>query len=240
MSTSSVRIDECSRRERINQSILSANAKEHQFGVVGKLHAEPIPADLVAFELVREKFVIHPRQTADLDGFATQRDRSVCRKPRERNVVRRVPRAGGFLAYAIFALNHGRFFRFQGELQIETWIDRLKRLLVAVPLDLPVAVPDARVLGAYPGDAGAGSIRALGVVEMPAVEIAEREVCEIKIAHVPRALLCFPVCALAKKCELETESVTVGRCDVARVIPPLGLIFGMVEVVARKFIEVAR
>src|SRR5882757_9843636 len=146
--------------------------KEHEFGVVGQLHAEPIPADLFGLELMSEKFVVHPGEARDLECFSVEHDAAVCREARQRNVVRRVASAGCLLADTVFALNHRRFFRPQRESQCKIWINCFERLVVAIPLDLPVSIPDASVMATYPGDAGARAICALGVIKMAAVEIA--------------------------------------------------------------------
>src|SRR5580704_11235603 len=228
------------RGEWIDRAVFAANAEEHQLGVVVELHAEPIPADLIAFQLVREKFVVHPGEAGDFDGFAAQSDRSIRREAREGDVVRCVAGTRGLLADAVLALNHGRLLGLHGESQFELWIDRLERLLVAVPLNLPVAVPDSSVLGADSCDGGPGTIRAFGVEEVAAVEIAKREMREIEVAHVPGIRLrCVAIYALSKKGQFKTKVTTVGGSDVAGVIPPFGLIIGMIEMVARKFVAVS-
>ena len=75
------------RRKRIDAPILAPNAKEHQLRIVRELHAEPIPADLLAFQLMREKFVIHPRKPAYSKRLSVERDVTARPETRQRNVV---------------------------------------------------------------------------------------------------------------------------------------------------------
>ena len=43
---------------------------------------------------------------------------------------------------------------------------------------------------------------------------------------------------LAEERQFKTETMAVGRLEISRVIPPLGLIVGMIEVIARKLVMV--
>ena len=42
-----------------------AQLEEHQFGAGVELHAEPVPALLIGFQLVGEPLVVHPRGAGD-------------------------------------------------------------------------------------------------------------------------------------------------------------------------------
>src|SRR5579863_8560168 len=65
--------------------------------------------------------------------------------------------------------------------------------------------------------------------------------CEVEIAHIPGICLRrVSIHALPKKCQLESEAMSVRRCDVAGVIPPLSLIIGVIEVITWKFVAITR
>ena len=106
-------VDVGARGEWIERAILPANMKEHQFRAVLELEAEPIPADLVGFELMSEEFVIHPGETRNFEAFTVYFEGSGGRQAGQRNVVGGVACSFGFLADAVFALDDGRLFRMQ-------------------------------------------------------------------------------------------------------------------------------
>ena len=125
-------------------------------------------------------------------------------------------------------------------MQLEAIVDSLQILYVATPLNLPVAVPDARVSLGDPRDAGSGAIGTLGVIETLAVEVAQSEMGEVEIADVPSGILNgISGDGLAEKSEFESEAMAVGGLEIARVIPPLGLKIRMTEMIAGKFETIA-
>src|SRR5260221_14778840 len=110
MCSAASRIDKRSRRVRIDRTVLATNAEEHELGLILELNAEPVPAGLVGFQLIGEKLVVHPGKTCDVKFLAVKFDGSLCVKPSERHIVRRVACASGLLTDAIFAVNHRSFF----------------------------------------------------------------------------------------------------------------------------------
>ena len=71
--------------------------------------------------------------------------------------------------------------------------------------------------------------------------IAQRQVRQIKVAHIPIAgCSLLALHALPEKCQLKAEAVSVGGFQVAGVIPPLGFVVRMIEVIARKFVLISR
>ncbi len=65
--------------------------------------------------------------------------------------------------------------------------DRLQILLAIRPLHLPVAVPDSLQLQARACQSRARAIQPLGVIEVAAVQIAQREMRQVEIVHIPVA-----------------------------------------------------
>ena len=105
---------------------------------------------------------------------------------------------------------------------------------------MPVAIPDAVGCFACSGDAWAGAVGALGVIEVATVEVAEGEVREVEILRVPGGVFCGVAReGLAEEGEFEAETVTVRRLEIAGVIPPLGLEIRVIEMVAGEGIAVA-
>src|SRR5260370_25121404 len=136
------RIHERSRGIRIDRPVLAANVEQHQFAVVLELDAHPVPSHLIGLELVREKFMVHPRRACHLKLSAAQLDFALSIQPRERNVMRRVSRPFGFLADAVLSVRDRRLCRSQREMQCKALVDGLQDLLVVAPRNLPVPVPD--------------------------------------------------------------------------------------------------
>ncbi len=61
-------------RVRINGTVLAANVKEHHLCVVLELEAQPVPAGLAGFELMREEFMVHPTYAAYFKFLVTELD----------------------------------------------------------------------------------------------------------------------------------------------------------------------
>src|SRR5258707_2424593 len=79
-------------------------------------------------------------------------------------------------------------------------------------------------------------------MELPAIEIAEREMRKIEVLHIPVRLRIFRGLAaesFAEKSQLKPKMPAFGGAHVAGVVPPFGLKVGMVEMVARKFIAIS-
>jgi len=84
----------------------------------------------------------------------------------------------------------------------------LQSLLVAMPLDLPIAVPNAAVRGADSCKPRSGAAGALGMVKLAAVQIAQGQVGQVEIADIPSFRFGnVAIYALAKKGELESEAM---------------------------------
>src|SRR6202789_4054136 len=105
-----------SRRKWIDRAILAANTEKHQFGIVVELQAEPIPSNLFGMELLREEFVIHSGRPGNRKFLFIQLDVTADSQTRQGNVMRRAPRARGFLAYSVHAMNYRLLLRFQPQL----------------------------------------------------------------------------------------------------------------------------
>src|SRR6266849_2442721 len=115
----------------------------------------------------------------------------------------------------------------------------MQRLLIASPRNLPVAVPDSTLQFTGTGDAGACTIRALCVKKLSAVHIAQGQMREVQVTHIPRAgWFDVAINALPEESQLKTDSTAVCRLDVARVVPPFGLEIRMIEMIPRKAIAI--
>jgi hypothetical protein len=73
------------------------------------------------------------------------------------------------------------------------------------------------------------------VIETLSIEITEREMRKIEIAHVPSGGLSrITIHRLAEKRKFESEAMAAGRFEIAGVIPPLGLKIRVTEMIAGK------
>src|SRR5580700_478849 len=107
-----------------------------------------------------------------------------------------------------------------------------------VPTHSPVAIPHSLRSFADPGNFWPAASQALRMIKLSAVQVAERSVRKVQVSDVPGVVLVgIATRGLAKKRELEAKTMSVFRGHVPRVIPPFGLVSGMVEVVAGKFVE---
>src|ERR1700719_2444306 len=118
---------------------------------------------------MREEFVVHPGETGDVEVLACDADATLRREPRERNVVRSAARPFRFLAHASFSVDYGRFLRAEIELQLKAGVNGLHFLFDALPLHLPVAIPDAAVRCANFCKAGARAAGSFDVIKLVAV-----------------------------------------------------------------------
>ncbi len=129
----------------------------------------------------------------------------------------------------------------QRQVQLKALIDRFQLLVAAVPLNLPIAIPDAAEGFFHPGDAWAGTIGSFRVIKLPAIEIAQREMSEVEILHLPgRDLLGIAADGLPEESQFESKPPAVSRFQISGVVPPLGLKIRMIEMIARKFVPVSR
>jgi hypothetical protein len=145
------------------------------------------------------------------------------------------------LTDTILTVNDWRFFRVQREVKLKALIDGMQLLVAAVPLDLPVAVPDATEGFVHRGDARDGAVGALGMVKLASIKIAQREMRQVEILHFPSAGLCgIAAYSLAEESQFESETVAVRGFDISGVVPPFGLKIRMIEMVAWKFVVVPR
>src|ERR1700686_2290191 len=146
-----------------------------------------------------------------------------------------------FLAYAVLAMNHRWLCGVQGKMQLEALVDRLQLLRLTLPGNLPIAIPDALIAFADPGDSRPGPVGAFGMKELAAIQITQCQMSEINVAHVPG--ICFSVIAArgaAEKRQLKSKTAAIASFHVSGVVPPLGLEIRMIKVVARKRVAVAR
>ena len=232
-------------RERVGVPVDAAQAVQHQLGAVVELQAEPVPARLLGRQLVGEELVVHPREPLDLEPLPLDLEGARGDQARERDVVRRAAGPRGLLAHAVDAVDDGGFRRAQREARGEGRRHRLQLLMVAVPVHLPVAVPDAPRLEAGAGKSRARAVHALVVEEAAPLQVAEREVGEVDVADLPRrrrgrqAFRAAVGDRLPEERQLEAEGPAVAGPQVPRVVPPLGAELGVAEVVAGEFEAVA-
>ncbi len=191
--------------------------------------------DLIRLQLMREKFVVHPGDAGHLKSAAEQFDFTAGDQPRQRNVMGRAAGSLCFLADAVLAVNHRRFCRLQREMQREAIVERLQILRLTLPGNLPIAVPDAPTAFANARDSRSGSIGALRVQKLAAIQIAQRQVRQVQVADVPRICLrVFAIHPLEEKRQLKSKTAAIRSFYVPRVVPPLGLEVRMIKVIARE------
>src|SRR5712664_510685 len=226
---------------RINRTIFAADVKEHHLAVVFELNTQPIPAGLVGIKLMGEEFMIHPTGAAYFKFLVTEVDYTGGRQSRKRNIVRCTAGPLRFLADAIFTVDDWRFFRVQGQMQLKARIESLQIQVVAVPLNLPIPIPETTEGFAHRGDAWAGTIGAFRMIELTAIQIAQSEMREVEILHVPsRGLSGITADGLPEESQFESEPPAVNRFQISGVVPPFGLKIRMIEMVAREFVAVSR
>ena len=99
----------------------------------------------------------------------------------------------------------------QRQVQLKTFIDRGQLLFAAVPLNLPIAIPDAAEGLAYRGDARASSVCTLRMEKLPTIDIAQREMRKVEILYFPGRLVGgVAVDSLPKEGQFESEVVALG------------------------------
>src|SRR5256885_7027233 len=108
------------------------------------------------------------------------------------------------------------------------------------PNHTPIAIPYFLQGRVGSGDPGAGAVGAFDVKQFFLREIAHCEVRQVKIPHIPsRSLGRVSSDAFTKKRKLETKRAAVCRLQMSGVVPPLGLIVGMAEVIAWELVTIA-
>src|SRR6266852_617514 len=126
------------------------------------------------------------------------------------------------------------------QVQLKALIDRIEFEVTAAPLNLPIAIPNAAEGFVHVGDARARSVCALRMEKLPAIEIAQREMREVEILHIPDANLPgIAADGLAEEGQFESEAVALGRFQISGVVPPLGLKVRMIEIIAREFVAIS-
>src|SRR5262245_23593268 len=120
----------CARRVWLDLTRLGAKLEQHQLAPVVKLNAEPVPAHLVSLELMREPLVIHPGGPADSVESAFELHLAGYRKPRERNVVRRLPGSIRLLADAARSVNYSRLKRIESKIESKLLSSRFEGLSI--------------------------------------------------------------------------------------------------------------
>ena len=110
-----------------------------------------------------------------------------------------------------------------------------------MPLSLPIAIPNATERFTRGGDAGSGSIDAFQVIELPAIQVAQRQMREVEIPHlpdgVPRGIAAD---GLPEEGQFESEPVAVKRFQISGVVPPFTLKIRVIEMIPREFVTVSR
>jgi hypothetical protein len=224
----------------INRAILAPDMEEHQFRIVVQLKAEPIPADLLCFQLVGDKFVVHPGGSRYPIGLPSYEQTARRNQARQRNVVRRVPTSRCLLAHPILSVDYGRLTRMKLQRKRKPIVIGLQNQIIVLPWNVPVTIPTFLLSIANSRQARSGTIGLLGLIKPPTIEIAESQMGQVEILNVPRGRLrTITIHRLAKTTQFEAEEMAVSRREIARVIPPLRLKIGMVEMVARELVMIA-
>src|SRR5258708_31355906 len=129
--------------------------------------------------------MVHPTRSDHFKFLASEADYTGGRQARYGNIVRDAARSLRFLADAAFTVNHRKFFRVQRQAQLKTLIDRFQLLVAPLPLNLPIAVPDAAELFVHRREARTGSIDTFRVIKLPAIQIAQSEMRDVEITYLP-------------------------------------------------------
>src|SRR5271170_4266832 len=152
-------------------------------------------------------------------------------KPGERDVVRGLAGFGAFLANAVLTMDYRRLLGLEFKQKRQFGSDGLQLLIRTRqhPPHLPVAVPVPALFLAHTGEAWAGAIQPLGVEELLALEIAQREVGQVNLIGLPNGRVAegglaggARVDGLPEECQLEAERAASGVLEVPRVVPPFG------------------
>src|SRR5262249_27093226 len=126
-------------------TIVAADAKQHQFSLILELQANPVPPDLIGFELLREKLMIHPCETRNIESISAKLDLTARSEAGQRKIMGSASCSCSFLADAMLALNHHRLVRPKRKLQPESVVNRLQLLFGLRQLNFPITAPDAAV-----------------------------------------------------------------------------------------------
>src|ERR1039458_369662 len=185
--------------------------------------------------------MVHPRSSLDRKDLAIEFDTSSGGNARERKIVRGVASPLGFLADSVEAVDNGRFTGIESKPHGEDVGNCLKVLTIAVPLDLPISVPYMSAVPVDPGNTRPRAIQSFAVVEVLVVDIAQSQMSEVKVVENPRRILPqASIKSFPEKSHLKPERMSGRGLYVPGIVPPLGLKIGVVEVVARKRILIAR
>src|SRR5271156_6010881 len=153
--------------------------------------------------------------------------------------MRRVARAGGFLAHAVDAMNYRRLLRFESQPKRELVRDRLQILSIAFPFDLPIPVPDSAAFRINTSNARPRTVQSFAMIKFSAADVAQRQMSHIHVWRGPvGSFLHIAGHCFTEKSEFETEFVPVGASQIPGVIPPLSLKIRMIEIIAGKFVTV--
>src|SRR6266567_2548161 len=207
----SFRINVSPRRVGINRTILAANVKQHQLGAVLELQAEPVPTRLTRLELGREEFMVHPTRALYFKFLVAQFDDPRGCQSRQRNIMRCAAPSLRLLTDTVLTVNDRRFLWVHCQVQLKAFVGRFQLLFAAVPLNLPIAIPDAAEGFAYRGDARASSVCTLRMEKLPTIDIAQREMCKVEILYFPGRLVGGVAAdSLPKEGQFESEVVALG------------------------------
>src|SRR5271155_4054753 len=99
--------------------------------------------------------------------------------------MRRVARAGGFLAHAVDAMNYRRLLRFESQPKRELVRDRLQILSRAFPFDLPVPIPDTPGFRIHASNTRPRTVQSFAMVKLAAADVAQRQMSHIHVWRGP-------------------------------------------------------
>src|ERR1700733_5281925 len=150
-----------------------------------------------------------------------------------------MPGTLGLLTDSVLALHHGLLQGHKLQCQPKLVCNAAQFLFRLGNVHLPITVPYSPCLGwsrlgIHASNAGAGAIEPFFTIEVLSVHIAQRDMRHPQIVHKPRAVAVGTRNALPKEGQLKAEPVAVRRLYISGVVPPLGLVVLMVEVVSRK------
>ena len=230
----------------IDGPVFPSQFKKHQFSLVVQLNAEPVPARLIAPELLAKPLVVHPRRALHPMGLSSGFERSGHAQSGKGHVVRCSSFPLSLLAHAVLPLDHEWLQRRQFQVKTEMLCDGIERLRLAFPLSSPVPVPDSLLFKARSRNTRSAPVQALLVIEAFALRIRQGRMRQIQIIHRPRRLAeragraVFAVLfTLPEENQFEAEPFTPLIRHITRVIPPFRAEVFVLKVISGKLVPIA-
>src|ERR1700756_331455 len=107
-------------------------------------------------------------------------------------------------------------------------------------MNLPIAIPDCFCLLVSTRDAGTCAIRSLHMIKVLTIKVAESKMSKIQIASSPERILGLVASqSCPKESEFKAEAMAIRVAQISRVVPPLRLKLGMIEVITGKPVVVS-